>query len=141
MVVSEMEPLPKRKMRLLYLLALAQLVGGPLVLLQLTVLCKLTLHETPRMGLAQAATNAWHSDEFQSVLAAGTSAAAGESKNLPQPRDPKADPEKAKPPMLPWEPGSLARLLSTGEAEPEIRGKFWTPGWPHAPPAPPPRMG
>jgi hypothetical protein len=46
------------KLRLLYVLALAQLVGGPLVLLQVTLFCKLTVKEVPHMKVAEAAARA-----------------------------------------------------------------------------------
>ena len=53
-----------RKMRFPYLLALLQLVGGPLVLLHVSVFCKATLEEAPRVGIAKAAAAAWHSEGF-----------------------------------------------------------------------------
>ena len=41
-----------RNLRFLHLLALFQWVAGPWVLFQVTVLCKLTVWETPRNGAA-----------------------------------------------------------------------------------------
>jgi hypothetical protein len=130
----------RSKMRWLYLLALAQLVGGPLVLLQLTVLCKLTLHETPRLGLARATVSAWHSDEFQTVLASGATPAAGDTKNKAPLRDPKPEPDKVKSPALPWESAHFAWVIPSSDAAIGNHQEFWTPDWPHAPPAPPPRV-
>ena len=75
-----MEFVRNGKLRLLYVLALAQLVGGPLVLLQVTLLCKLTLHEAPLIGMADAAVRAWHSDEFQAALITNGSTRWGETK-------------------------------------------------------------
>ena len=130
-----------RKLRLLYVLALAQLVGGPLVLLQITFLCKLTLQEAPRVGMARAALQAWHSDDFQSALTAGIPTTPGETKSKPPARDLKRDPEKTKPPAIPWTTGNLALIVPPDDSEPGKCAKFWTPAWPHAPPGPPPRVG
>jgi hypothetical protein len=130
-----------RNLRLLYVLALAQLVGGPLVLLQLTLFCKLTLQETPHVGMARAAVQTWHSDDFQTALTAGISTAPCETKSKPPARDPQPDPEKAKPPVIPWAAGNLALIAPREDSEAGLRSKFWTPAWPHAPPGPPPRVG
>jgi hypothetical protein len=127
-----------RKLRLLYVLALAQLVGGPLVLLQLTFFCKLTLQEAPRVGMARAAVQAWHSDDFQTALWACVSTAPEEKKSPA--RDPQPDPEKAKLPVIPWAAGNLALFVPPDDSELGLRSKFWTPAWPHAPPGPPPRV-
>lgn len=129
------------KLRWLYLLALAQLVGGPLVLLQVTVFCKLALHEAPRVGVAKAALHAWRSDDFQAVLVAADLVRKDDSKS-PAPTDgPKPKLEKAKLPVVPWmvAPVSLA-CLSTycGIVD---HARVWTPAWPQAPPGPPPRIG
>ncbi|RYD20540.1 MAG: hypothetical protein EOP88_14690 [Verrucomicrobiaceae bacterium] len=129
------------KMRWLYLLALAQLVGGPLVLLQVTVFTKLTLQETPRMGVAKAAVHAWHSGDFQTVLSAADVARKNDSK-APAPVDgPQPKLEKAKLPVVPWmsAPVSLACLSSHCSIVDHAR--VWTPAWPQAPPGPPPRIG
>jgi hypothetical protein len=130
-----------RKLRLIYVLALAQLVGGPLVLLQITLLCKLTLQEAPRVGMVSAAVQAWRSDHFQSVLTAGVSHAPGDTKSKPPARDPQPNPEKAKSPMILWSAGIKALITPTEDCEAGLRAKFWTPAWPHAPPGPPPRLG
>ncbi len=129
------------KMRWLYLLALAQLVGGPLVLLQVTVFTKLTLHEAPRMGVAKAAVHAWHSDDFQAVLTAADVVRKDHSKS-PAPTDgstPKV--EKAKMPVVPWM-GAPVSLAALSRHCPIVdHARIWTPAWPQAPPGPPPRIG
>lgn len=129
------------KMRWLYLLALAQLVGGPLVLLQVTVFTKLTLHEAPRMGVAKAAVRAWHSDDFQAVLIAADVARKDDSKAPAPTGGSKPKLEKAKMPVVPWmvAPVSLACLSSHCRIVDHAR--VWTPAWPQAPPGPPPRVG
>jgi hypothetical protein len=77
------------KWRFLYLLALAQLVGGPLVLLQFTVFCKMALHETPRVGVAKAAVGVWNLDDFRAVLATAEHPRATGKKSLPPTDDTK----------------------------------------------------
>ncbi|MBK1814244.1 hypothetical protein JIN84_01305 [Luteolibacter yonseiensis] len=127
-------------MRWLYLLALAQLVGGPLVLLQVTMFCKVAMHEVPRAGVAKAAAQAWHSDDFQAVLAVEESGKKGDSKS-PSPSDPaKVKLEKSKLHAAPWESTSLAIARSSSLCKVVDHARIWTPAWPQAPPGPPPRV-
>ncbi len=125
-----------RKLRFLYLLALVQLVGGPLVLLQVTVFCKLTLNETPRIGMAKAAIEAWKSEGFQSALT---------ERSLPEKNGRKEGdgkkPEKAKQMPLPWNfPAGSPDVLRNGSQSVAENEVTWTPLWPNAPPGPPPRL-
>ncbi len=125
------------KLRFLYLLALIQLVGGPLVLLHVTVFCKLTLNETPRMGVAAAAVKAWNAEGFQDALAKDFTPERNGRKDGEKP---KADPEKAQQPPIPW--SNPARHFACDEGSRSIaeRAVTWTPQWPNAPPGPPPRF-
>ena len=141
MVGESMGKFSARNLRFLYLLALFQLVGGPLVLLQLTVFCKVALHEAPHAGMAKAAVFAWQSGDFQAALAAPDVVKTGEKKSGPVPGGPKLKLEKAKMPIIPWEasvpaPPEIAMLCKIAD-----RARVWTPAWPQAPPGPPPRMG
>ena len=129
------------KFRFLYLLALVQLVGGPLVLLQVTVFCKLTLHETPRIGMTKAAVSAWRSADFQAVLAPVEVAKADDSKSDPSRNGPKVKLEKAKEPVIPWRAARLDFAALAVRVNVVDRERFWTPAWPQAPPGPPPRVG
>ena len=129
------------KFRFLYLLALVQLVGGPLVLLQVTVFSKLMLHETPRVGMAKAAVSAWRSADFQAVLAPTEVAKADDLKTTPSGKDQKAKLEKAKEPVIPWRTVRLDLAAVTVRVDGVNRERFWTPAWPQAPPGPPPRVG
>ncbi len=129
------------KFRFIYLLALVQLVGGPLVLLQVTVFCKVALREAPRVGMAKAAVRAWQSDDFQTVLAAADGIRSKESKSLPPTGDSKLKLEKAKPPMISWEPAALILSQLSDHCKIADRARTWTPAWPQAPPGPPPRVG
>ena len=126
------------KLRWLYLLALAQLVGGPLVLLQVTMFCKLALHEAPRIGVAKAAVHAWESDDFQAVLVAADVVRTGDSKPPAPAEGAQPKLEKATLPIAPWMvvPVSPASLSShCGSVD---QARVWTPAWPQAPPGPPP---
>lgn len=127
------------KLRFLYLLALAQLVGGPLVLLQVTVFCKVALHEAPRVGMAKAAVRAWLSDDFQAVLVATSPGEKSERNSPPPTRDPSL--EKAKHPVVPWHMSPLVLADLSSHCKIADRARTWTPAWPQAPPGPPPRVG
>jgi hypothetical protein len=123
------------------MLALAQLLGGPLILWQVTVFCQLALNEAPRLGMVRAAAYTWHSDDFQAVLAS-TDGVRIKGSNVPAPKDkPKLSLDKAKLAVIPWEPTEwkpfdLAHRCRIVEYE-----RPWTPTWPQAPPGPPPRVG
>lgn len=127
------------KLRFLYLLALAQLVGGPLILLQVTIFCKVALHEAPRLGMAAAAMEAWQSDDFQAIFSASYLAQGSDRKSTPPVRDPSL--EKVKHPVVPWHMPRL--ILNTVASHCKIadRARAWSPAWPQAPPGPPPRVG
>jgi hypothetical protein len=129
------------KLRFLYLLALAQLVGGPLVLLQVTVFCKLTLHEAPRMGMANAAVHTWQSKDFQTVLTATAATGTDDTQSMPPCGDPKGQPDKSKTPISAWEPAPLVLINLSGRYKSQECARTWTPAWPQAPPGPPPRVG
>lgn len=129
------------KLRWLYLLALAQLVGGPLVLLQVTVFTKLALHEAPRMGVAKAAVHAWHSEDFQAVLTATDVARKNDSKAPAPTEGPKPKLEKAKLPVVPWMTAPVSLACPSSHCRIVDHARIWTPAWPQAPPGPPPRIG
>ncbi len=124
-----------RKMRLLYLLALLQLVGGPLVLLHVSVFCKATLEEAPRVGIAKAAAAAWHSEGFQAALIADAlpEKPSRKESDTAKPKFAKQAPATMDFPTAPTTPfagsESVAETVVT-----------WTPRWPNAPPGPPPRF-
>ncbi len=129
------------KLRLLYVLALVQLVGGPLVLFQVSVFCKLALHEAPRIGVAKAAELAWKSERFQAVLVAGEIPHAKVVKPLPGGDGPKAKVEKVKQPVIPWMNPRLELAIAGVRCTLVDRERVWTPAWPQAPPGPPPCVG
>ncbi|MES2474785.1 MAG: hypothetical protein V4640_03320 [Verrucomicrobiota bacterium] len=129
------------KFRLLYLLALIQLLGGPLVLFQVSVFCKLTLREAPQVGVAKAALLALHAEDFQQVVANPALAVRDASKGAAPGKAPVPDVEKAKDPGIPWlkpalNPDPVATWCAIGGWE-----RVWKPAQAQPPPGPPPRLG
>lgn len=127
------------KLRLLYLLALAQLVGGPLVLLQVTFFCKTVAQELPRRELSSALVEAWDS----SCAVTEGVAVANDPQQQPLSRQ-KKDPTKwtkVKQPVLPWEFRRFQPAIQSVVMCGVLYEKAWTPVWPQAPPGPPPRVG
>jgi hypothetical protein len=132
---------PRIQARHLYLLALFQLLVGPLVLVQVTMFCTLTVRELPQHGVAAAVARAWHNDQFQSLLNASHEERIETSKSSLPDASGKAKLKVAKISMVAWQalpalpaaPAKLGSLPAHAEA--------WTPAWPQAPPGPPPRVG
>ncbi len=124
------------KSKHLYLLALFQLVAGPLVLMQISVFCSLTVREAPRQGVAKAVVKAWKNPDFQSLLNAGQ---VQPDKGSPPSNDDKAGPVKAKVHLLSWEAPASPALPPAKLGEWQLHSRAWTPAWPQAPPGTPPR--
>ena len=126
------------KMRPLYLLALLQLLGGPVVLLRVTVFCKLTVREAPRVGFVEAAAGAFASDEFRECASAGLPKRDTPAKDGRE-GDPKPKLEKPQHPPAPWM--AERRIFAHDVKGTAIAdtARTWTPAWPNAPPGPPPR--
>ena len=124
-----------RKLRLLYLLALLQLIGGPIVLLHVTVFAKLTLNETPRLGIAKAAVAVWKSEGFQKALVADAlpEKPARKEGDGAKPKIAKLAPYHSDFPISPM-------CFATASGMTAERVVTWTPRWPNAPPGPPPRF-
>lgn len=132
---------PNRNVRLLCLLALGQLVVGPLVLVlvQATTLCRLTVREAPVHGMA-AVSRAWQSEEFQSALVRSADVVAGRSKPSLPGRESKAKPGKVKITATPWQSLPVPPVEESRAEQWAHTPDAWTPAWPHAPPGPPPRV-
>jgi hypothetical protein len=131
------------QLKFLYLLALFQLVAGPLVLLQFTVFCKLTVPEIPRQGLVVAVEKSWQSGEFQTVLKLPEATVDADTKSpLPGSDPPAKALMKAKMPCIAWAGDFSALAVPASELVPCADwARVWTPAWPQAPPGPPPRVG
>ncbi len=141
MFVTSMGKLSTRNLRFLYLLALFQLVAGPLVLFQVTLLCKLTVREAPRNGVATAVMKAWHNPEFQAALAHDDGLQQAATKSPLPTDDPKSKIVKVKMPATAWQAAPLVLVNLSSRVAIVDSSRVWTPAWPQAPPGPPPRLG
>lgn len=133
--------MPRRKLTLkhLCLLALLQLVAGPLVLLQIVWFGTLTVREVPQHGVTRAVEKAWHNQPFQRLLAVSTNERPDGGPSLPAE---KAKPVKGKIPALVWELERPVFVIASHTVIPWAQGaRAWTPASPQAPPGPPPRVG
>ena len=125
--------------RHLILLALFQVVAGPLVLLQVSVFCSLTVREAPHQGVAKAMVKAWNHEAFQSLI---TAACDGKRTSDAVPSGTSKDGEaKAKIHGQAWAPEPTLCLPPAKLANWEAYHQAWTPAWPQAPPGTPPRVG
>lgn len=127
------------KFRSLYLLALFQLVAGPLVLVQVSALGKLTIREASTHGIARAVGIAWKSSEFQANFADAAIPDQVKSKQNAPTSDPKATLAKGKMPWIDWSADRLAIMTISIPVPRQDATRWWTPAWPQAPPGPPPR--
>ena len=128
-------PKPTRR-QWLYLLALSQLVGGPLVLMQVMVFCRVTAREAPSQGLVKAVSVAWHSEEFQAQIIASNDQRTHQA-------------DSTFPPKKTVGNSKIQGIVSTALRAPSIVQSatmkwaswktLWTSAWPQAPPCPPPR--
>jgi hypothetical protein len=127
------------KYRSLYLLALFQLVGGPLVLLPVILFSKLGVKEVAAHGFTKGLSQAWHGAGWQSAMEAVLQGDVGlpstEKDKTPQrTKDakeklfatelerPMSAPIRDVVERVPWKPGDVFALART-----------------QAPPGPPPR--
>ncbi len=129
-----------RKLKFLYVLALFQLVAGPLVLWQVTVFTKLAAREAPSSGVAAAFMKAWHSDEFQAALQDTQPPGKKDAKSPLPTSDPKGKLLKGDLHAALWKSTRLPRISADGLVLRSDWSRRWTPVWPQAPPGPPPRM-
>ncbi|MBC7980023.1 MAG: hypothetical protein H7Y36_05620 [Armatimonadetes bacterium] len=125
----------------LYLLAMFQLVAGPLVLFQVTVLCKVAVREVPKHGIASGVSMAWKSAEFQAVLAAADVPAQSKSKSALPTSDPQSDAAKVKMPVAAWRAVHFVVVNPPNRLSFQDIARMWTPALPLPPPGPPPRVG
>ena len=125
--------------RPLYLLALFQLVAGPLVLFCVMILCQETVREAADHGVATAVSMAWKCPEFQAALA--TVDRSDLSKKETPHRGPQEDPVKVEMPPIAWQATPV--VLVNDPRRVPLRGiaRRWTPVLPVPPPGPPPRLG
>lgn len=136
-----------RKMKILYLLALFQLVAGPIVIFQVSLLGRMTAGDVSVPEYARASGEAIQSSEFRTfpekqISTAGEPSFPGKKAPAsPQSPDTKGKASDGKTPALPWKciaapPTPRPELAAIAE---RIRVRL--PVWPQAPPSPPPRVG
>ena len=124
--------------RHLILLALFQVVAGPLVLLQVSVFCSLTVREAPRQGVAKAMVKAWNNEAFQSLIVVSDNGTRGDDAT---PVDAtKSGAAKAKIHLLAWHAEPVLSMPPVKLSNWEAYHQAWTPAWPQAPPGTPPRV-
>gem|GEM_PF-2721276 len=135
-----MTKIARGKFRFLYLLALAQLVGGPLVLLHVTLFATLTIREAPRVGIVQAVAEAWASPAFQESITTAALPWKDSMKSEKHDGKVKLKPDFPAVPVFPWNTESPGYANPTAFCGGQYHLRTWTPFWPHAPPGPPPRI-
>jgi len=123
--------------RWLYLLALFQLVGGPLVLMQVMVFCKITAREVPVQGVVKAMVTALESPEFQSQLTASNDLRSEQSGTTLPPKKIGADKKIF---GTEWRAQPLPVALRSANMTWQPLEDACLSAWPQAPPAPPPRL-
>ena len=130
--------LPRISARSLYLLALFQLVAGPLVLVTVMTFCKAVVYEAPAQGVVKAMKSAWHSDEVQSLVDVACDRQAHEGQ-APVPSK-KQTTEHGKFIAIAWDIVPQTFASSPEGISPHDWTSNWTPAWPQAPPGTPPRI-
>lgn len=128
-------------MKWLYLLALFQLVAGPLVIFQVTVLCKLTVKEARQQGAGAAFVEALRGEEFQAVLRNSVHLTKKDARSPLPTSDPKGKIPDLKFNVPLWRMVAAIAPPCIGRTAYKDWTRRWTPVWPQAPPGPPPRIG
>jgi len=126
-------------LRWLYLLALFQLVAGPLVLVTVLTFCEITVREVPTQGLTEALSSAWHSPEVQALIQNATGVPVDDS-NAPLPVD-SGRQEGKKVTWCVWQKPAIKCWTSPIESKAAFAWlKAWTPALLLALTGPPPRV-
>lgn len=128
-----------RRARLLCLLALLQVVGGPLVLVGVATLGKVLVKESLQNGVVPGVSRALESDEWRGACECIADAVADYPDEKVPGGNPKSKDLKSKVMSIGWA-GALA--LPERPAEVEAPGRDPAPlisAWPNGPPVPPPR--
>jgi hypothetical protein len=127
--------------RHLYLLALFQLVGGPLVILAVVFFCRMTAQHATDHGVTTGIVKVWQSPEWEAVAQALVGMAQERQRShAPDTVPPVQDPFG----KLVVEVGNLLQVpcpQSTVALPPTGNNGLRDAGWPQAPPSPPPKIG
>jgi hypothetical protein len=136
----------RSKFRHLYLLALFQLVGGPLVLVPMLLMSKAVVRETAQHGVVQGFHEAVMSREWSEVreMMQGGNGIAPElssSTKAPAPgKQEKAKDGKPKVDFVTWTMPALMELEGVAVKRPAWEWQPMASSWANAPPSPPPRV-
>jgi hypothetical protein len=125
--------------RHLYLLALFQLVGGPLVILAVVFFSRMVVHQAAEHGLTVGVVKASQSAEWQKVASALSGATYGHPSNGQKDPVPVVKDPGGKLIGLMWEGITLPEEQPVPCEGPYLWVRTLTSDWPHAPPLPPPR--
>jgi len=128
-------------MRFIYLLALFQLVAGPLVIFQVTALCKLTVKEARQHGAGAAFVEALRGEELQAAVRNSVQLVQKNSKSPLPTSDSKGKLPDLKTGVPLWRTFATIAPPCIGRSAYSDWSRRWTPIWPQAPPGPPPRIG
>jgi hypothetical protein len=132
----------RSKFRHLYLLALFQLVGGPLVLVPMLLMSKAVVRETAQHGVVQGFHQAMVSQEWCEVREMFQNGAAPEwssSTKAPGKKE-KAKDGKLKLNFMAWTAPAHLELEGVPVNRPAGEWQPMASSWANAPPSPPPRV-
>ena len=125
--------------RHLYLLALFQLVGGPLVIVAVVFFSSMVAHQAAEPGLTVGVVKASQSAEWQKVASALSGATYGQVPSEKKDPVPVVKDPGGKLLGLMWEGVTLPQEPPVLCEGPHLWVRTLTSAWPHAPPLPPPR--
>lgn len=131
------------KFRHLYLLALFQLVGGPLVLVPMLLMSKAVVRETAQHGVVKGFHEALVSQEWseaQEMLQRGSIVAEPSSSTKAPGKKEKAKDGQPKLDFVAWTPPALMEQDGTPVKRPAWEWHPMSSHWANAPPSPPPRV-
>jgi len=128
-----------RRARILCLLALLQVVGGPLVLVGVATLGKVLVKQTAEHGVATGVSRAMESEDWRGACELIADAVAGQPDQKAPDGKPTSKDLKSKMVSIAWA-GTLALPVRPAEVEPPGRDPVpLISAWPNGPPVPPPR--
>jgi hypothetical protein len=133
----------RSKFRHLYLLALFQLVGGPLVLVPMLMMSKAVVRETAQHGVVQGFHQAMVSQEWSEVrdiLQNGGMMAEPSSSTKAPGQQEKTKDGKPKLDFAAWTMPALMELEGVPVKRPAWQWQPMASNWANAPPSPPPRV-
>lgn len=131
----------RSKFRHLYLLALFQLVGGPLVLVPMLMMSKAVVRETAQHGMVKGihlATLSPEWDEVREIFQHGIAPDLSPSTKAPGKKENAKD-GKPKLDFVTWTMPALAEQEGAPEKRPAWEWQPMASSWANAPPSPPPR--